>query len=249
MRAMDITFLGGATTVTGSTFLITTDRARVLVDCGMFQGSPNESIRNRVPFGFDPADLDAVLLTHAHLDHCGRLPLLVKEGYRGTILATAPTSGGSVRLWDVADPEHPRPLGEPLRLGTRFTSELAFTPDGRTLVTGADDQSVTLWNVTDPVRPVPRGAPLTGPTNLVRSATVSPDGRSLVVASAVPKLPPPTTRISPGEEARVFFARGDELISKIPERKIGFDNIKSIGDRSGTSGHPCVPARHAGGSF
>ena len=88
---MDITFLGGATTVTGSTFLITTDRARILVDCGMFQGSPNESIRNRVPFGFDPADLDAVLLTHAHLDHCGRLPLLVREGYGGTILATAGT--------------------------------------------------------------------------------------------------------------------------------------------------------------
>jgi metallo-beta-lactamase family protein len=91
MRAMDITFLGGATTVTGSTFLITTDRARILVDCGMFQGSPNESIRNRVPFGFDPADLDVVLLTHAHLDHCGRLPLLVKEGYGGQILATAGT--------------------------------------------------------------------------------------------------------------------------------------------------------------
>jgi metallo-beta-lactamase family protein len=91
MRAMDITFLGGATTVTGSTFLITTDRATVLVDCGMFQGSPNESIRNRVPFGFDPADLDVVLLTHAHLDHCGRLPLLVKEGYAGRIHATAGT--------------------------------------------------------------------------------------------------------------------------------------------------------------
>ena len=88
---MDITFLGGATTVTGSTYLIETDRARVLVDCGMFQGSPNESIRNRVPFGFDPATVDAVLLTHAHLDHCGRLPLLVKEGYAKTILATAGT--------------------------------------------------------------------------------------------------------------------------------------------------------------
>ena len=91
MRAMDITFLGGATTVTGSTFLITTDRAKVLVDCGMFQGSPNESIRNRVPFGFDPAELDVVLLTHAHLDHCGRLPVLVKGGYEGKIHATAGT--------------------------------------------------------------------------------------------------------------------------------------------------------------
>ena len=91
MRAMDITFLGGATTVTGSTFLIATDRAKVLVDCGMFQGSPNESIRNRVPFGFDPAELDVVLLTHAHLDHCGRLPVLVKGGYAGKIHATAGT--------------------------------------------------------------------------------------------------------------------------------------------------------------
>jgi Cft2 family RNA processing exonuclease len=88
---MHITFLGGATTVTGSMFLIETDRAKVLVDCGMFQGSPNEAIRNRVPFGFDAAELDAVLLTHAHLDHCGRLPLLVKGGYDGTIHATAGT--------------------------------------------------------------------------------------------------------------------------------------------------------------
>ena len=53
-RAMDIHFLGGATTVTGSQFLLVTERARVLIDCGMFQGSPNESIRNRVPFAFDP---------------------------------------------------------------------------------------------------------------------------------------------------------------------------------------------------
>jgi Cft2 family RNA processing exonuclease len=88
---MHIQFLGGATTVTGSQFLLTTDTARVLIDCGMFQGSPNESIRNRVPFGFEAGDLDAVVLTHAHLDHCGLLPLLVKAGYRGSIHATAGT--------------------------------------------------------------------------------------------------------------------------------------------------------------
>jgi metallo-beta-lactamase family protein len=92
MRGMQIHFLGGATTVTGSQFLITTERAKVLVDCGMFQGSPNESIRNRIPFAFEPAELDAVVLTHAHLDHCGLLPLLVKSGYNGPIHSTAGTA-------------------------------------------------------------------------------------------------------------------------------------------------------------
>jgi Cft2 family RNA processing exonuclease len=92
MPGMQIHFLGGATTVTGSQFLVTTERARVLVDCGMFQGSPNESIRNRIPFAFTPSELDAVVLTHAHLDHCGLLPLLVKSGFNGKIHATAGTA-------------------------------------------------------------------------------------------------------------------------------------------------------------
>lgn len=92
MRGMQIQFLGGATTVTGSQFLITTERARVLVDCGMFQGSPNESIRNRIPFAFTPSELDAVVLTHAHLDHCGLLPLLVKSGFAGAVHATSGTA-------------------------------------------------------------------------------------------------------------------------------------------------------------
>lgn len=89
---MDLHFLGAATTVTGSRFLLTTDRARILIDCGMFQGNPNESIRNRIPLGFDPTSLDAILLTHAHLDHCGLLPLVVKGGYAGAIHMTAATA-------------------------------------------------------------------------------------------------------------------------------------------------------------
>jgi Cft2 family RNA processing exonuclease len=88
---MDLHFLGGATTVTGSQFLLDTGRARVLVDCGMFQGSPNEAMRNRIPLAFDPATIDVLLLTHAHLDHCGLIPHLVNEGYKGRILATAGT--------------------------------------------------------------------------------------------------------------------------------------------------------------
>ena len=88
---MDLHFLGGATTVTGSQYLLETGRARVLIDCGMFQGSPNEAMRNRVPLAYDPATLHVMLLTHAHLDHCGLIPHVVKEGYRGRIIATAGT--------------------------------------------------------------------------------------------------------------------------------------------------------------
>jgi metallo-beta-lactamase family protein len=84
-------FLGAATTVTGSQFLLTTDRARVLIDCGMFQGSPNESVRNRIPLAFDPKELDAILLTHAHLDHCGLIPHVVQAGFGGPIWATKGT--------------------------------------------------------------------------------------------------------------------------------------------------------------
>ncbi|MSQ37588.1 MAG: MBL fold metallo-hydrolase [Chloroflexi bacterium] len=91
MSGMELRFLGGASTVTGSQYLLVTDRAKVLVDCGMFQGSPNESARNRVPFAFDPKEIDALILTHAHLDHCGLIPHLVAEGFKGPIFATKGT--------------------------------------------------------------------------------------------------------------------------------------------------------------
>jgi metallo-beta-lactamase family protein len=88
---IQIQFLGAVGTVTGSQFLVTAGEKRVLVDCGMFQGSPHEVVRNRMPFAFDPAGLDALVLTHAHLDHCGRIPALVKAGFTGPIRATPGT--------------------------------------------------------------------------------------------------------------------------------------------------------------
>ena len=88
---IDVQFLGAAGCVTGSQFLVTAGHRRVLVDCGMFQGSPEEVERNRMPFAFDPATLDALILTHAHLDHCGRTPALVKAGFSGPIHATHAT--------------------------------------------------------------------------------------------------------------------------------------------------------------
>ncbi len=90
--SITIQFLGAAGCVTGSQFLVSTGARRVLVDCGMFQGSPEETERNRMPFAFDVTTLDAALLTHAHLDHCGRLPALARAGFRGPIHATAATA-------------------------------------------------------------------------------------------------------------------------------------------------------------
>ena len=88
---MRISFHGAAQGVTGSCHLLDTGSARVLVDCGLFQGSRRLRDENEEPFGFDPASIDAVLLTHAHLDHCGRLPLLVKRGFRGRVICTSAT--------------------------------------------------------------------------------------------------------------------------------------------------------------
>lgn len=89
---MQMQSFGAALTVTGSMHLLTLGTKRILVDCGMFQGGDELEARNYETFPFDPAELDAVILTHAHLDHVGRLPLLVKRGYRGEIHCTAPTA-------------------------------------------------------------------------------------------------------------------------------------------------------------
>jgi metallo-beta-lactamase family protein len=88
-QAMEISFHGADREVTGSCHLVTCNGKRILVDCGMFQGGHELEEENRRPFGFDPATIDFLLLTHAHLDHCGRIPLLVKQGFRGQIITTS----------------------------------------------------------------------------------------------------------------------------------------------------------------
>ncbi len=88
---MKITFFGAAGEVTGSSSLVETGQYKILIDCGMFQGSDFNDAKNHNPLPFNPSELSHVFITHAHLDHTGRLPLLVKNGYTGHFYATAPT--------------------------------------------------------------------------------------------------------------------------------------------------------------
>lgn len=89
---MKITFHGAAQEVTGSCTMVETDKARFLVDCGMFQGGREAAGRNRAPFAFDPRSIGFVLLTHAHIDHSGLLPKLWRDGFRGPIYTTPATA-------------------------------------------------------------------------------------------------------------------------------------------------------------
>lgn len=88
---MKITFLGAAKTVTGSCFLIETQYKKFLIDCGMFQGQADEGDINNEPFPFNPADIDFMLLSHAHIDHSGRIPKLYLDGFKGETIATKAT--------------------------------------------------------------------------------------------------------------------------------------------------------------
>ncbi|HEX7733117.1 MAG TPA: MBL fold metallo-hydrolase [Rhodanobacter sp.] len=123
---------GAAKQVTGSCHLLDCNGRRVLVDCGMFQGGREQERANHEPFGFDPAGIDALLLTHAHLDHCGRIPKLVREGFRGRILATGATRDlARIVMLDAAslqeeDARHSRRRG---RRGDEPAAEPLYTLD------------------------------------------------------------------------------------------------------------------------
>ena len=83
-----LSFYGATGQVTGSCYLLETQQHRILLDCGMFQGSKETEKQNTIDFPFNPASIDAVVLSHAHLDHCGRLPKLLKDGFKGPVFLT-----------------------------------------------------------------------------------------------------------------------------------------------------------------
>ena len=82
---MNLTFHGAAGEVTGSCYLLEAAGQRVLLECGLIQGSAKDEARNQDPFPFDPKSIDAVILSHSHIDHSGRIPFLIKSGYTGPV--------------------------------------------------------------------------------------------------------------------------------------------------------------------
>lgn len=128
-----ITFLGATRNVTGSRFLVHADTAKVLVDCGLYQ-ERDFAARNWEPFPVEPASIDAVLLTHAHLDHCGYLPRLVRDGFQGPIYCTPPTAeiaqivledSARIQMEDAraaVDLFEPVPYGEMIKLGRQVSA-------------------------------------------------------------------------------------------------------------------------------
>lgn len=95
---MKLTFTGGAGQVTGSCYLLEEGDGKILIDCGLNQGDRFSEEENYEPFGFKPSEIDAVFITHSHIDHIGRIPKLIKDGFRGSIYSTAPTKDESYEL-------------------------------------------------------------------------------------------------------------------------------------------------------
>jgi metallo-beta-lactamase family protein len=131
---MRISFHGADRVVTGSCHLVEAAARKILVDCGAYQGGREAEAQNADGFGFDPAAIDMLILTHAHLDHCGRIPLLVKRGFKGEIVSTAATRElARLVMTDAAhlqEEEHRRAL----RVATRRGEPEVASPPLYTLV-------------------------------------------------------------------------------------------------------------------
>jgi len=140
---MTLTPLGGVGTVTGSRHLLEHEGSRVLFDCGLFQGLKELRERNWAPFPIDPASLDAIVITHAHLDHCGYLPRLVKEGFRGPVYVTYDTG----KLMSVVLPDSGRLLEEE----AGYANRKGFSRHHPALALYTEDDA---WSALDRLHPV-----------------------------------------------------------------------------------------------
>ncbi len=168
-------FLGATRTVTGSRFLLDTPRARVLIDCGLFQGLKELRLRNWQAFPVEPASIDAVLLTHAHLDHSGYIPALVRNGFRGDVYATA----GTVTLCRILLPDS----GHVQEEDAAYANRRGFSKHAPALPLYTEDDA---RRALGSLRPVPFDAPIEVAAGV--RATWRPNGHILGSAAITIEL-------------------------------------------------------------
>ncbi len=188
-RPPTLRFLGATDTMTGSRYLVRSQGRHVLVDCGLFQGYKRLRDRNRVPFPVNPSNIDAVVLTHAHLDHTGYIPALVRDGFRGPVYATA----GTTELCKLLLPDSGYLQEEEARYADHNGSTAHHPPVP--LYTAADAvRSLNSFITRDFDAPFPtsRGGPmiiisasgmLTGGRILHHLASYGPDRRNAIILS------------------------------------------------------------------
>ena len=176
-----LTSFGGVGTVTGSRHLIEVAGSSVMVDCGLFQGLKDLRQRNWAPFPVDIASLDAVVITHAHLDHCGYLPRLVSQGYRGPVYGTYDTG----KLMSVVLPDSARLLEEE----AGYANRKGFSKHHPALPLYTEDDA---WAAMDLLQAVPFGEPVSVAPGV--EVTFTPAGH--ILGSAI-------TRVQAGEASLV----------------------------------------------
>ena len=226
---MKITFHGGAQWVTGANYLLDADRAKILVDCGLFQGKKYAEDLNYQPFKYDPANIDFVLITHSHIDHIGRLPKLYKDGFRGKIYATVATKD----LMAVALPDN---LGRISEEAKQENHEPLFSGDDLkgllTLVEGVDyDEEINLGEISFIFHDA---------GHVLGSAIVEIDwaGKKLFFSGDLGNPPTPLLRpvefIGAADYLVVESAYGDRVHEELPRRRQRLiEVIKSAVNRGG----------------
>lgn len=209
---MKLTFAGGAGSVTGACYLLQEKETNILIDCGLNQGGSENEKKNFDPFPFDPKIIEAVFVTHTHIDHIGRIPKLVKDGFSGTIYSTAPTKDAAYHL--LIDAHH-------IMLND-------LPKDQNPLYDLADiDRSMELWRVVTYHKPISVGAFVVeayDAGHILGSASykITGGGKAIVFSGDLGNIPAPlvkkTEYIKEADYALIESAYGNRIHEDVAQR-------------------------------